>query len=185
MEGEEKLRSFISVEFPDEVVKEVARVQEVLGKKKFEGKLTELENLHLTLKFLGEIDGKTLEKVRKRLRKVKVGEMALRVEEIGTFNVRGRPRIVWVKIGGRGIFGLQKEVDKVLEGMFESEKRFMSHMTIARVKFVRDKREFIDYVKKIKLMDVRFKVDRFKLKISELKKTGPVYSDVEEYKAAG
>ena len=49
------IRCFICIDFPDEVIKEVARVQEELEKVKFNGKLTELENLHLTLKFLGEM----------------------------------------------------------------------------------------------------------------------------------
>ena len=56
----ELTRAFICIEFPDEVIKEAARVQEVLENKNFTGKMTELENLHLTYKFLGEIDEKKL-----------------------------------------------------------------------------------------------------------------------------
>ena len=60
--GENNLtRAFIAIEFPDEVVKEIARVQELVSKIKFTGKLTELENLHLTLKFLGEISEEKVE----------------------------------------------------------------------------------------------------------------------------
>ena len=55
MNGEHvSTRTFICVEMPDAVVKEVARLQELVGKKLFTGKITELENLHATLKFLGE-----------------------------------------------------------------------------------------------------------------------------------
>ena len=73
MAGEQKLiRAFIAIDFPDDVIKEVARVGEVLGKKKFTGKMTELENLHLTLKFLGEIDEERVKEVQKRLKEIKV-----------------------------------------------------------------------------------------------------------------
>jgi len=183
MAESEKMRAFVAVDFPDVVIKEVARVQKILRKKKFEGKMTELENLHLTLKFLGRVEEGTLENVRKKLREVNFEEMDLNLSDIGTFSYKGRPRIVWVKVGGKGIFELQGKIDDALEGFFEREKRFMSHMTIARVKFVKDKKEFVDYVEEIGLKGVKFNVGSFRLMKSELKKLGPVYSVIEEYKS--
>ena len=49
------MRCFICVEMPHEAVKEIMRIQGILKKTNFNGKLIERENLHLTLKFLGEI----------------------------------------------------------------------------------------------------------------------------------
>lgn len=179
---EKKLhRVFLAVDFPDDVVKEVGRIQEVLGNWNFTGKMTELENVHLTLKFLGEIDGSKLKDVRERLKKIVFGEMELRVGEIGTFGKGGNPRIVWIKIDGKGIFELQKKVDDALEGLFEKEKRFMSHMTIARVKYVKDKKGFIRHVRGIGVRDLKFKVGAFSLKESELGNLGPTYTDLEVY----
>ncbi|MDP1728899.1 MAG: RNA 2',3'-cyclic phosphodiesterase [archaeon] len=185
VKGEENklTRTFIAIDFPDEIIKEVARIGEVLGKKKFTGKLTELENLHLTLKFLGEIDEKKMEEVRARLKEAKVEEMDLKLGEIGVFGIRGSPRIVWIKIEGKQIWDLQKRIDEALkgEGMFEPEERFMSHLTIARVKYVKDKKGFIDAVKGMKVKDIKFKIDSFELKSSELKPLGPVYRTIEKY----
>jgi len=90
-EKEKKIRTFICIDFPDEVVKEVARVQEELGKIKFTGKLTEIENLHLTLKFLGEIEPEKVEKVREVLIKIQFNELNLGLGKIGVFNSRGNP----------------------------------------------------------------------------------------------
>ena len=133
---EKKLhRIFIAIDFPEEVVKEVARVQDVLGTRKFTGKMTELENLHLTLKFLGEIDDEKLGKIREKLKEIEFVEFEARLDRIGSFSFRGNPRIVWIRIGGKGIFGLQKRIDeKISEVGFKIEDRFMSHMTIARIK---------------------------------------------------
>ncbi len=181
---EKKLhRLFVAVDFPSEVIEEVARVQEVLRSGvKFTGKLTELENLHLTLKFLGEIDDEKLEKVREMLKEARFDGFDAKLESVGTFNFRGNPRIVWIKVSGKGIFELQSAVDLALSEIgFVAEKRFMSHMTIARVKYVKDKNGFVSYVDGIKLREVRFKIREFKLKESELKGIGPVYSDVEVY----
>ncbi len=182
-ENERVHRTFIAIELPDNVIKEVARVQNILGKRKFTGKLTELENAHLTLKFLGEIDDLKLEEVMQKLREVKFEKFEARLEKAGTFNFHGMPRIVWIKVAGKGIFELQKKVDMILkECGFKEEERFMSHMTIARVKYVKDKKDFMDYVSGLKLRDVRFKVNEFKLKESELRELGPVYKDLEVYR---
>lgn len=193
---EKKLRLFVAVDFPDDVVKEVARLEYLLDKKNFRGKMTELENLHLTLKFLGSVDattfGKssrsqnenrvTVEEVKKRLKKVKFLEFEGTLDSVGLFNFRGNPRIVWVKVGGSGIFELQEKIDEAFNGLLDKEERFMSHMTIARVKQVKNKKEFSEYVKNMGLKKVKFKINSFKLMKSELRKLGPVYSVVEEYK---
>ena len=180
---EEKIRVFVCVDFPSEVVKEVARVGEILGKTKFTGKLTELENLHLTLKFLGEIDSENLEKVRESLRGVRMEGFEAKLGGIGIFSYRGKPRIVWIKLNGKGIYELQKKVDSVLKGCrFALEERFMSHLTVARVKYVRDLKGFYGYVKNIKVRLLKFKVEEFKLMSSELDRIGPRYEILEEYK---
>ena len=175
-------RVFIAVDFTADVVKEVARVQKVLGGRRFTGKITELENLHLTLKFLGEISSEMLENVKEKLGEIKIKEFEAKLEGIGSFSFRGRPRIVWIKIGGKGIFSLQKKVDEKLEEIgFKREERFMSHMTIARIKYVKDKKGFVEYVNGIGLKDIRFQINEFKLKESELRSLGPVYRDLEVY----
>ena len=102
-------RSFISIEFPSEIIKEVVRVQELLKNLKFTGKLTEQENLHLTLKFLGNVEDEKLGLVKERLSNIKFPEIKSSLGEIGTFSYRGMPRIVWIKVKGK-VFELQKEV---------------------------------------------------------------------------
>jgi RNA 2',3'-cyclic 3'-phosphodiesterase len=178
---EEKLRAFIAIEFPDEVIKEIARLQELLRNKKFTGKFTELENLHLTLKFLGELDSETLGKVRKALAAIKFEEFSTYLEYAGTFNHLGSPRIVWIKLGGAGILKLQKQIDSALKDIFKPEERFMSHLTLARVRHVNDQQDFIDYVKPLSIQKINFPIKEFQLKKSDLKPMGPVYTTIETY----
>lgn len=177
-----KNRAFVCIDFPDEVIKEVTRVQKLIGNLKFTGKLTELENLHLTLKFLGEIDEEKLERVRKKLRGIKFESFEVKLGDVGTFNFKGKPRIVWIKLLGKGLFNSQAKIDSVLEEEgFVKEERFMSHMTIARVRYVKDKEGFNKHIKGIKLKDIRFRINEFKLMKSELRSLGPVYSLIEKY----
>ena len=178
LERGERNRVFIAIETSDEVIKEVARLQELLTGVKFTGKVTELENLHLTLKFLGEIDDEKLEEVKKRLKEIKFSEMKLKLGKIGTFSIRGNPSIVWVKIEGKNIHELQKKIDDALKGLFKPEERFMSHLTIARIKYVKDKKGFLERIDSINARPIEFDVSEFKLKKSELKVLGPTYTDI-------
>jgi len=224
---EERTRCFVCIDFPSEVVKEVVRLQDILGKQVFDGKMTELENLHLTLKFLGGVDEGKLEEVKKKLEEIKMDEFDAKVHgndcgtldtrellnscnslcsklgkftciqksskkqqglfdtrltEVGVFSFKGKPKIVWVKVGGEEIRELQRKVDAVLSEVgFKVEERFMSHLTIARVKYVKSPKEFIDYVNGMKCKETGFSVKGFKLMKSELRSPGPVYSCLEEY----
>lgn len=174
------IRTFICITFPDEVIKEVARVQEHVLKTKFTGKLTELENLHLTLKFLGEIPREKIEEVRSILEKIKFPKFQAKLLHAGTFNYKGNPKIIWIKVGGEEIFNLQKKIDESLYPLFEKEKRFMSHMTIARIKHAPSPNEIKNKIRNIGVKKIIFPVTSFKLQHSELKPLGPVYKTISE-----
>jgi len=176
-------RTFISIDFPDEIIKEVARIQSLLVNQKFTGKLTELENLHLTLKFLGEIPKETLDEATRILEKIKFPVLNLKLGPVGRFSHQGQPRIVWIKIEGKDIFNLQKEIDKSLQTISHKEERFMSHATIARIKYIEDKSRFKQYIKGVKPKQINFQVKSFKLNKSELKPRGPLYTSLKEFKS--
>ena len=171
------IRTFISVELPKNIIKEVNKIQKQLPE--FKGKKTEEENLHLTLKFLGEIDENILNEVKERLRKIKLRSFRTRISEIGVFSPEN-VRIIWVKLEDCG--GLQNEIDESLFGLFEKEKRFMGHITIARIKSLKNKKSFLEELKKIKIPSgLEFEVKNFKLKKSTLSSKGPAYETIEEY----
>jgi len=170
------MRTFISINIPEEIRKEIKKIQDLLPE--FFGKKTELQNLHLTLKFLGEVDIEKLEEVKKRLRKIKIEKFATEIDEIGVFS-EDFIRIVWLHM--KDCDNLQKQIDDALKNLFKSERRFMSHLTIARIKGLKDKKGFLQDLKKIKIEKIKFKVDKFYLMKSELTAEGPRYSVLEEY----
>jgi len=174
-------RIFISLDLSRDAINEIVRMQKILWKKTlFTGKLTESENLHLTLKFLGEVDDSKIIEVKKRLSQIKFSEFFAETGEIGVFN-KDFIKIIWIKLNGKGIWGLQKEIDLKLKDMFNVEARFMSHITIARVKNVKDKKGFLEYLDSVKPKKIRFNLNEFLLKKSELTPSGPKYEDIEKY----
>ena len=179
--NEKLTRCFIALDLPCNVINEIANVQERIKKKKlFDGNLVENDNLHLTLKFLGEIDSGKIEEVEEKLKDIKFSDFEVRLGEIGVFSEKF-VRIVWIKLDGKGVFELQKKIDEKLKDLFEPEKRFMSHITLARVKRVYDKNGFLEYLNKINVPKMSFNIDKFYLKKSELSETGSIYEDLEIY----
>jgi RNA 2',3'-cyclic 3'-phosphodiesterase len=174
-------RTFIAIDLPREIINEVERVQGELQKKNiFHGKLTEPENLHLTLKFLGEISEEQIGKVKEKLKEVRFSKFEAYLGELGVFNP-SYIKLVWIHIIEKKILELQKEIDEKLKDLFSKEQRFISHLTIARVKNVKDKKLFLQEIEKIKVQNLKFSVREFYLMKSELKESGPEYSILETY----
>ena len=175
-------RCFIAIEISREAINEIEAIQNIIKKRKlFYGKLTEPENLHLTLKFLGEINEEIIEKVKEELRNIKIKEFEVSLGELGLFSEH-IPRILWVRLMGKEVLELQAEIDKQLDNIFPKEERFMSHLTIARIKKVIDKRILLEYIKNLKHRKIKFKINEFILKKSELMPEGPIYSNLEKFK---
>lgn len=178
----ENTRTFICIDLPKNIIPEIEKIQSQIRKKDFVGKLIERENLHLTLKFLGEIPEETLERIKTELKKISHEKFQASIEKIGYFTYRGNPRIIWLKVESRELENLQKKIDSSLSKLFPKEERFMSHLTIARIKYVKEKEKFYDFLKNIKFKKINFPVDSFTLKSSVLTTKKAVYKTLEEYK---
>lgn len=186
MEEKAGNRCFIALDLSREIINEIVKIQKLIKEKKlFDGKIVEGENLHLTLKFLGEIDDKQILEVKKRLKDIDFKEFEVGIGKIGVFPSKYNSyiRVLWIELLGKGVFNLQKQVDECLNGLFDKENRFMSHITLARIKRVYDKNGFLDYIEKMKIPKIKFKIDKFFLKKSELFPEGPVYEDLGAYSA--
>jgi len=177
----ELVRCFIALELSREAIDYVEEIQRMIKKKNlFNGKFTEPENLHLTLKFLSEITPEKVEETRKLLSQIKFKTFEAHLDQLGFFT-EDNFRIVWMKLAGKGVWDLQKEIDNKLGGHFKKEERFMGHITIARIKKVHDKKLFLDYIKNMKIKKISFQIKDFVFKKSELKREGPVYADIEKF----
>jgi len=176
----EMKRVFISIELPEEIKKEILKIQkeiDVLGLVK--GKFIEFENLHLTLKFLGEISDSEIRAIKERLSKLKFKTFELEFDNLGVFSEQFI-RIIWVGVKKGIVFDLQKVIDSILEDIFPREHRFMGHITIARPKRVEQKNMFLDELKKIKFPKIKFSVDKIHLRESNLFPEGAQYKNLLE-----
>lgn len=170
------MRCFISINVPEKIKNEIIKIQNSLPE--FYGKKTESENLHLTLKFLGEINEEKIEKIRQNLKEIKFKKFESEIKGIGVFSEKFI-RIIWLHLTNCN--KLQKIIDENLKDLFKPEDRFMGHLTIARVKSIKDKKKFPNELKKTEMPKIKFVVDKFYLMKSELTAEGPEYKIIEEY----
>jgi len=143
-------------------------------------KLKEISTFHLTLKFLGEINDDKVELIKEKLKEIKFYSFSLSLDKIGVFPSENYIRVIWVGVTPTNqVIELQQKVeDSLKEFNFKKDFKFHPHVTLARVKFVKDKEKFIKNLRDIKVGDKGVEVRDFRLVKSTLKPEGPVYEDV-------
>ena len=129
-------RLFVALDLPEDVRKTVYEVREELAGFRWVSQ----EQLHLTLRFIGDSDDATLERLREGLGNVCCPPFDLGLNGIGHFPSRGLPRVLWVGMeAAPALFTLQTAVEQacVAAGVVPEERCFSPHLTIARLKEAR------------------------------------------------
>jgi len=91
---------------------------------------------HLTLRFLGEVEGPAFATVAEALRLVRLPPFELGLQGVGHFPPRGRPRVLWAGLAhGPGLLEAHRQVERVLRraGQPPEERNFAPHVTLARL----------------------------------------------------
>jgi 2'-5' RNA ligase len=183
-----EIRSFLAIELPKEIIGRLSEIQDNLKTSGSQVKWVKPESIHLTLKFFGNIEEKTVDDISQVLKKVtaKISAFDLDIKEIGVFPNMSRPRVIWVGVesSGRTLDILYKETESSLKKMgFEPEEReFRAHLTLGRVKSLKDKRQLIEQVEKLKGCEVgSFRVENLFLFKSDLRPTGAVYTKLRAF----
>ncbi len=180
------IRCFMAVECGgDELAAKFTEVRRVLEATRADIRFVETENIHLTLKFLGEIGQSLVEQVSQVVEGTSFQPFTARIERVGVFPNLRRPRVVWAGIteGASRLEEIWSEIDGELSKLgFERERRrFSPHITIGRVRSGRNRDKLVHEISS--LSDYVFgelHVDRVSLKKSVLTPRGPIYSTLAE-----
>lgn len=149
------------------------------------------ENLHLTLKFLGEVPDDSIDSIKKAMDDSfsHFDAFEASLEGTGAFPSENYMRVVWVGFeeNRERFIEMQKVLDENLASLgFAPDKRFHPHLTLARVKSQKGKGKLKAFINKNKERSFgKLKVDSVELKKSVLGPKGPVYSTVGETKLKG
>jgi 2'-5' RNA ligase len=183
----EPVRSFIAFDLESQqVLRKLAEAQALLVKTGADLKTVEPENIHMTIRFLGNVRLDTVENIFEEMKKIQFVAFDVKIHGLGAFPTPKYPRVVWAGItqGADQLRGVFSQLEPRLEGLGFSPdpKGFSPHLTIARVRSGRNKAELGRVINENSGYD--FGVVRaacLRLKRSELTPRGPVYSTLKEY----
>jgi 2'-5' RNA ligase len=178
----EKYRSFISIDI--RCNEKILNLIDELKKSDAIIKIVEPENIHLTLKFLGDIYDKNVIEIEDILKNSISGikPFQFNLEGVGIFPNQNYIKIIWIGIKNSEILEeLSKRINHKINLLIPNIKsqKFLPHITICRVKSAKNKEKLLEIVNKYK--DYKFmniKVNSINLKKSELTSKGPIYSDI-------
>jgi len=181
------IRAFIAIDIDDKTINSLVNVQEAIASLKCDIKFVERENIHLTLKFLGEIPLNKVHEVCEVMNNVKFPPFTLEVKGLGVFPSFSRPRVVWAGVGEgyQNVVEIFRFLDSTLKKLnFKSEDEdFVPHITIGRFKSSRNINAFLDLIKNYRDTTFgKFNVTCIRLKKSTLTPRGPIYSNLHEVK---
>lgn len=180
------VRCFIAIECNNpEVIKGIRQVQGTLESTGANLKHVEAENIHLTLKFLGEVEQHKVDEVAEIIRGISFSPFSFKVEEVGVFPNLRRPSTIWAGItnGVSDLAAVFEEVDSKMGKLgFERERRrFQPHLTISRVRSGQNRDQLVEELLAVK--DTLFgvvNVSHIALKKSVLTPKGPIYTTLTE-----
>jgi 2'-5' RNA ligase len=179
------MRTFIAIELPEEIKERIAAVQHQLRAAGPGANWTRPEGIHLTLKFLGEVEEEKAPGIIEALQGACRGTepLRLKIAGAGAFPNVKVPRVLWLGVQGdiERLATLQAAVEDAMERQgFERENRkFSPHLTLARIKFPKPRDNWAAVIEKIKDVDLGgFEAERVSLMKSELKRDGAIYTEI-------
>lgn len=187
------MRLFIALDLPEQVRKAAAEIIARLKPYGADVKWVRPENLHVTLKFLGEVKPELVSEIGQALEGACVGQgpLELSLSEVGAFPKPSRPKVVWLSMAGQvdELAALAKRVEQARGPLgFEPEARaFKTHLTIGRLRRPRKGKPRpspVELARELAAMDgphgPEFIADTVALIKSDLRPTGPIYTPVHQ-----
>ncbi len=179
----DNIRAFIAVNLSSDIKEYLAFLKDGISIPEFKLKWVEKNNLHITIKFLGYISLKQSELIKSGLEEISNQHSPFLIKlssHIGVFPNYQMPRILWagIKEGKNELEKLYNslEIDLFNKGFPKDNKGFSSHITIGRVKYIKDKAIFNQILKGIKVNNLSQEVTSIDLMESTLTSNGPIYN---------
>jgi len=187
--SEDQVRSFVSIDLDDQQI--LSRVGSILSSLQAMGgdlKPVERENIHLTLKFLGNVSSSRLSEVETSLYQLAFPVFSTEIKGAGAFPNLNHMTVIWVGVneGWSQVEQIYEQVEKLLSPLgFRKENRpFSPHITIARVRSSRKREEMANFLQHLNDESFgSFTVAKVRLKKSILSSSGPKYSTLLEIPA--
>lgn len=184
------MRTFIAIELPTSIKDSLSGLQEKLKISGADVKWVQPHNIHLTLKFLGEINDKKLDKIISILEEIAKDKdpFRIRISSLGAFPKMNFPRVIWVGVDKGD--NQTKEMAKALEekitklGIPKEDRSFSTHITIGRTRSTLNRERLVEALSslanKLDEENLEFAVTKITLFKSTITPKGPIYEILKE-----
>jgi 2'-5' RNA ligase len=184
----DSLRTFIAIELGAEVRERVIELINQLRRElpDMRASWSRENNLHLTLKFLGNVPVADIPRVSDAVASAtkSVSSFELTFSGCGTFPPHGRPSVLWIGTQASGLQALHAAIDQELDAAgFPRESRpFHPHLTIARLRHAEGARQLAELHKSLGFAPIAFDVSEVVVFRSELLKQGSKHTPISRHK---
>ncbi len=181
-----QIRAFLAIDLDEDLKPKINKIMKEFKQIDTRIKYVDLVNLHLTLKFFGDIDTDGLKLLEDKIEGVVSGfnPFDIRIKSCGAFPNNNHIKVIWVGIDDDAILkDLHDKLDKeFVELGFDKDKKFSSHLTIGRMKSAKNKNKVKSTIESFSDVDIgEMKVSKITLKKSTLTPSGPIYEDINEF----
>lgn len=181
------MRLFIAIDIDDKEIKyKTSIIQNMLVNSGVRGTHPTVDQLHITLKFLGETPDFKIKLINDVLGKIKVDEkIVLNINGVGAFPSLKKPRIIFLDVKANDVlYVLQSQIERgmVKLGFKKEDRPFKPHITIFRIKKPWSWKSYLEKELVSVHIDKTLYINEFKLKESLLTPSGPIYKDLNVYK---
>ena len=180
-------RVFAAIDISDEARQRIAAYVDDLKRKMGNNavKFESIDKLHITLKFLGDIDTNTLNRLTSAVRFIagRYSPFTLEVAGTGVFPNAAKPRILWLGINAEELSSIVNDINNACEPLgFEPDKRdYQPHLTIGRIRDGQRSAETVKYHLDHQFAPARSTVSQLSVYESQLLRTGSVYTLVSSH----
>ncbi len=183
------MRAFIAVDIEDPaLVSRLVSIRDAFVATGAPMKPVEDQNLHITLRFLGEIPVSMVDEVHRVMSSVAFRRFRIRIAGVGAFPTVSRPRVIWVGVreGAEELARIHDEIERGLRrlGFRPEREEFVPHITLARIKGSRNLDRVVKLLNQYADVEVgEMTVEVIRLKQSILTRSGPIYRTLREVRA--
>ena len=183
----ESIRSFLAFDIEsDSVRKKLTSVQTLLLQTVADLKLVETQNIHVTVRFLGNITPTMVERIHQEMKTVQFIPFDIQIKGLGAFPDMRYPRVVWAGIakGAPELRSVFSQLEPKLQqlGFAPDSRGFNAHLTIARVRSGRNNAQLAKFLNENAEHEFGLiRAECLRLKQSDLSPKGPVYSTLREF----
>lgn len=181
-----QIRSFLAIDLDDDFKPKVNKIIKEFKKIDANIKFVDLNNLHFTLKFFGDIDTEGIDLISKKIEKVAddFEPFNIKISGCGTFPNNNHIKVIWIGVESDELLvQLHDKLDNEFAAIgFDKDKKFSTHLTIGRMKSAKGKNQVRDIIEEFENVEIgEMNISNIAFKKSTLKHSGPIYENLKTY----